>query len=77
MVNVRLTTAGWTDKFAVNREDSPIKPFIRQTEQEVELKVKAEGSEFEFDNDAWQFGLDGWRGVGYGYWQRSVLCTLI
>ena len=77
VVNVRLTTAGWTDKFAVNREDSPIKPFIRQTEQEVELKVKAEGSEFEFDNDAWQFGLDGWRGVGYGYWQRSVLCTLI
>lgn len=76
-VNERLTTAGWTDKFTVNREDSPIKPFIRQTEQEVELKVKAEGSEYEFDNDAWQFGLDGWRGAGYGYWQRSVHCTLI
>lgn len=76
VVNVRLTTAGWTDKFIVNREDSPIKPFIRQTEQDVELKVKAEGSEYEFDNDAWQFGLDGWRGVGYGYWQRSVHCTL-
>lgn len=76
-VNVRLTTAGWTDKFTVNREDSPIKPFIRQTEQGTELKVKAEGSEYEFDNDAWQFGLDHWRGVGYGLWQRSVLCTLI
>lgn len=76
-VNVRFTTAGWTDKFVVNREDSPIKPFIRQVEQGTELKVKAEGSEFEFDNDAWQFGLDHWRGVGYGMWQRSVQCTLI
>ena len=67
-MNPRLT---WTDTIAVFRTDSPIKAFIRQTEQEVELKVKAEGSEFEFDNDAWQFGIDAWRGVGYGYWQRA------
>lgn len=72
-MNPRLT---WTTKFAVFRTDSPIKGFIRQTEQEVELKAKAEGSEFEFDNDAWQFGIDAWRGVGYGYWQRAVLVTL-
>ena len=69
---VRLT---WTDTFAVFRTDSPIKALIRQTEQEVELKAKAEGSEFEFDNDAWQFGIDAWRGVGYGYWQRA--CQVI
>jgi phage major head subunit gpT-like protein len=73
-MNTRLT---WTDKFAVFRTDSPIKAFIRQTEQEVELKVKAEGSEFEFDHDAWQFGIDGWRGVGYGLWQRACLVTMI
>jgi phage major head subunit gpT-like protein len=72
--NARLT---WTDTFAVFRTDSPIKAFIRQTEQEIELKAKAEGSEFEFDNDAWQFGMDGWRGVGYGYWQRACLVTMI
>lgn len=72
-MNARLT---WTDSFAVFRTDSPIKAFIRQTEQEVELKAKAEGSEFEFDNDAWQFGIDAWRGVGYGYWQRAVYVTL-
>lgn len=77
VMNVRLTAAGWTDKFVVFREDSPIKALIRQTEQEIELKVKAEGSEYEFDNDAWQFGLDGWRGAGYGYWQRAVQVTLI
>ncbi len=73
-MNARLT---WTDSFAVFRTDSPIKAFIRQTEQDVEIKAKAEGSEFEFDNDAWQFGIDAWRGVGYGYWQRACYVTMI
>jgi len=72
-MNPRLT---WTDSFAVFRTDSPIKAFIRQTEQEIEIKAKAEGSEFEFDNDAWQFGIDAWRGVGYGYWQRACYVTM-
>jgi hypothetical protein len=74
-MNPRLTS--WTDKFAIFRTDSPIKGLIRQTEQDVEIKAKAEGSEFEFDNDAWEFGIDAWRGVGYGYWQRAVLVTMI
>jgi phage major head subunit gpT-like protein len=73
-MNARLT---WTDSFAVFRTDSPIKGLIRQTEQEAELKAKAEGSEFEFDNDAWQFGIDAWRGVGYGYWQRACYVTMV
>lgn len=72
-MNTRLT---WTTKFAVFRTDSPIKALIRQTETEAELKAKAEGSEYEFDNDAWQFGIDAWRGVGYGYWQRACLVTM-
>ena len=72
-MNARLT---WTDSFAIFRTDSPIKGLIRQTEQEVELKSKAEGSEFEFDNDAWQFGIDAWRGVGYGFWQRACYVTM-
>lgn len=72
-MNARLT---WTDSFAVFRTDSPIKGLIRQSEQDVELKAKAEGSEFEFDNDAWQFGIDAWRGVGYGYWQRACYVTM-
>lgn len=73
-MNPRLT---WTDSFAIFRTDSPIKGLIRQTEQEVEMKAKAEGSEFEFDNDAWQFGIDSWRNVGYGYWQRACYVTMI
>lgn len=72
-MNARLT---WTDSFAIFRTDSPIKGFIRQTEQELEMKSKAEGSEFEFDNDAWQFGIDAWRGVGYGFWQRACYVTM-
>lgn len=73
-MNPRLT---WTDSFAICRTDSPIKCFIRQIETDVELKAKAEGSEFEFDNDAWQFGIDSWRNVGYGYWQRACYVTMI
>jgi phage major head subunit gpT-like protein len=73
-VNARLT---WTDRFAVFRTDSPIKALIAQEEQAVELKAKAEGSEYEFDNDAWQFGVDSWRNVGYGYWQRACLQAFV
>lgn len=66
----------WTDSFAVFRTDAPIKALIRQSEQDVELKAKAEGSDFEFDNDAWQFGVDAWRGTGPGYWQRACYVTM-
>lgn len=72
-MNARLT---WTDKFAIFRTDSPIRALIRQSETEIDLKAKAEGSEFEFDNDAWQFGIDTWRNAGYGYWQRACLVTM-
>ncbi|MDO8778098.1 MAG: Mu-like prophage major head subunit gpT family protein [Burkholderiaceae bacterium] len=75
VMNPRLSS--WTDKFSVHRIDSPIKSLICQEEKETELKVKAEGSEYEFDNDAWQFGLDSWRNVGYGYWQRACLVTMV
>ena len=72
VVNPRLT---WTTKFAVFRTDGRVKPLIRQQETPPSMKAKAEGSEFEFDNDAWQFGVDTWRNVGYGYWQHGCLVT--
>lgn len=71
--NPRLT---WTAQFAVFRTDSYLKSFIRQEETAVDLKVKGEGSEYEFDNDAWQFGVDTWRNVAYGYWQNACLVTM-
>lgn len=74
VANARLT---WTDKFSIFRTDGDVKPFIRQQETDVMMKAKAEGSEFEFDNDAHQYGIDAWRNVGYGYWQHGCLVTMI
>lgn len=71
--NARLP---WTDKFAVYRADGSVRAFITQEEQGVEMKVKGEGSEFEFDFDAWQFGIDTWRNVGFGYWQNACMVTM-
>ncbi len=73
-MNARLN--GWTNQFAVFRTDGSVKPIIRQEEAPVQMKAKAEGSEYEFDNDAWQFGVDTWRNVGYGYWQGACLVVL-
>jgi len=72
-MNPRLT---WTDSFAVFRADGNTKAFIRQEETAVQLKAKAEGSEYEFDNDAWQFGVDTWRNVAYGFWQHACYVTM-
>lgn len=69
VTNPRLTE---NDSFFTFRTDGSVKPFIRQQETKVQLKSKAEGSEYEFDNDAHQHGVDAWRNVGYGYWQHSV-----
>lgn len=74
--NVRLN-ATWTAAFPIFRTDTAVKALIRQEETGVQLKVKGEGSEYEFDNDAHQYGIDTWRNVGYGYWQNACLVTLI
>lgn len=77
-VNPRLTTGGsWTDKFVTCRTDGSVKPFIRQEETTPQLKVKGEDSEYAFDNDAIQIGIDTWRNVGYGRWQGAVLNQLV
>ncbi len=63
-------------KIYVFRADGDVKAFIRQEETAVQMKAKAEGSEYEFDNDAHQYGVDTWRNVGYGYWQHACQVTL-
>lgn len=67
----------WTDSFAVWRTDSAIKGMIRQNEMDAQLKMKDEQSEYAFDNDAIQIGIDAWRGADYGLWQRSCYVTMI
>lgn len=76
-VNPRLTAGGWTDEFATFRTDGSIKPLIRQEETTPQVKLKDESSEYAFDNDAIQIGIDSWRNVGYGRWQGAVLNTLV
>lgn len=72
-VNPRLT---WTDKFALFRTDGSVAPFIRQEETAVQLNAIAEGSEEEFKNQRHLYGVDCWRNVGYGYWQKACLVTM-
>lgn len=71
----RLST--WTDKFVVIRTDSFIKPWIRQQETDLRVSSLAEDSDFHFMNDAFLFGIDAWRQVGYGRWDLACLVTLI
>jgi phage major head subunit gpT-like protein len=66
----------WTDSFAVWRTDSPVKGLIRQNEMDPQVKMKDENSEFAFDNDAIQIGVDAWRGADYGLWQRACYVTM-
>lgn len=75
IANPRLT---WTDKFAIFVNDG--RSFIRQFEriagQEVRVTAKAEGSEFEHDYDAHEYGVMALRGTGYFDWRSAVLTTL-
>lgn len=73
--NPRLNS--WTDKFAVFRTDGATKPFIRQQETIPMIKRKGVGSDYEFDNDAHEIGIDAWRNVGYGHWQHACLVTMV
>lgn len=73
--NPRLSS--WTDQFATFRTGGNTTPLIRQEETEIALKAKAEGSDYEFDNDRHQYGVDANRGVGYGFWQDACHVTLI
>lgn len=70
VVNPYLT---WTEKFAVFARDG--RSLIRQTEVPLKISAKAEGSEFEHDYDAHEYGIMTSRGIGYGNWQSAVLTT--
>lgn len=74
VVNPRLT---WTDKLAVFRADGTVKPFILQDEYDVKVGAVAEGSELEFNENVWRFGIDASRNVGYGYWQHGCLVQAV
>lgn len=66
----------WTAELALFRVDGRVRPFILQSEQGLTTSMIAEGSEHEFENDEWLFGVKAIRNVGYGMWQHAVKATL-
>jgi phage major head subunit gpT-like protein len=72
-VNPRLTA---TDKFAIFRADGRTKPFIQQIEEAVSISAIAEGSEYEFEENAHKYGVKKITNVGYGMWQQAIRATL-
>ncbi|MGD9850117.1 MAG: Mu-like prophage major head subunit gpT family protein [Nitrospirales bacterium] len=77
MIQVELETGLTAKTMHLLRTDATMKPFIAQRETDsMEIKAKAEGSEFAFDHDAHQYGVDAWHNAGYGLWQYAVLATV-
>jgi len=72
--NPRLT---YTTQFVTFRTDAPAKALIRQEEEKLTVGSKAEGSEYEFDNDMHAYGIKALRNVGYGYWQYAAHATFV
>ena len=73
ILNTRLTAANEINVF---RTDSRLLPFILQEEEAVQAQMIGAGSEEEFKNDRWLFGVT-WRGnAGYGDWRKAALVKL-
>lgn len=71
--SARLTSL--TDRFDVYRTDGSVKPFIRQEEVPLTPSMIAEGSELEFNENRWRFGVYASRTAGVGLWQHA--CRII
>lgn len=71
--NPRLTS---TTVIYLFRTDVRAKPFILQSEMEPTASVIGSGSEEEFKNRQWLFGVEAIRNVGYGLWQHALKATL-
>lgn len=72
-VNPRLTD---DDVLYIDRIDGVERPFIIQSETDIEISAKAEGSEFEHDNDAHEYGIKANRNVGFAFPQASMKLQL-
>lgn len=73
LANPRLT---WTNQFAIFRTDGAFKPIISQLEVPPIVKALAEGSDFEFDNNAIKMSVEKSGNVGIGRFDQSVLVQL-
>lgn len=69
--------SGWgtgsTRRAVMIRTDDPIKGFLRQEELAPTISAKAEGSDYEHDYHAHEYGVAANRGAGYGRWENACL----
>lgn len=72
VVNARLTDA---TKFYTIRTDGPMKPFIKQVEQELMVASIAEGSELEFNEKKHRHGVEWMGAFAYGFWNKATVTT--
>lgn len=73
VVNPRLT---WTDKFAVFITDNPFKSLIVQLESPLVFKALADGSDYEFNENAHLYSVEKSGNVGYGRFDQCVEVTM-
>ena len=76
VMNPRLTSSLYTTSFAIFRKNAPFRPFILQREYGPILKVLAEGSDYEFDNNAIKMSVEKRANVGIGRFDQAVLVSL-
>ncbi len=67
--SARLDTL--TTSIDIYRTDGSVKPFIGQEETPLEPSMIAEGSELEFNERKWRFGVYACRTAGVGLWQHA------
>lgn len=72
VTNPRLT---WTDKFAIFRTDSVLKPFVKQVEVDTEVSAIAEGSEEEFKNKRHLYGVNRTMNFGLNDWKGAAMAA--
>ena len=64
-----------TAEFDIFCTDGNVKPFIHSTEVPLQTQMIGAGSETEFDEDAYKFGIKIVEGATYGLWQRAAEVT--
>jgi hypothetical protein len=67
--------AAWTDQFSIFRADGRAKSFIVQ--EETPMRMQLEHTPTSENGYRFRWGIDSWRGYGYGRWERSVLCKMV
>lgn len=75
--NARLDLASMTTKIAVFRINSPGSALLRQEEFGAHISSKAEGSDYEFDEKAHQYGVDVSRNAFYGEPLAACMAELV